>query len=64
MVDVLELLQDTSEVISLHDPQVLSADRDRLSDISVRCCGRVPHVLTLLPQLKDPMVAASVMKTC
>jgi predicted phosphate transport protein (TIGR00153 family) len=64
MDDVLDLLQDTSEVMSLYDLQTLSADVVRLSDISVRCCGRVQHVLTLLPQLKDPAVAASVLKAC
>jgi uncharacterized protein len=64
MDDVLDLLQDSSEVMSLYDLQSLSGDVVRLSDISVRCCLRVQHVLTLLPQLKDAEVAASVLKTC
>jgi uncharacterized protein len=64
MDDVLDLLQDSSEVMSLYDLQSLSDDVVRLSDISVRCCLRVQHVLTLLPQLKDAEVAASVLKTC
>ncbi len=64
MDDVLDLLQDSSEVMSLYDLQTLSDDVVRLSDISVRCCGRVQHVLTLLPRLKDADVAASVLKTC
>ena len=64
MDDVLDLLQDTSEVMSLYDLQHLSDDVVRLSEISVRCCGRVQHVLTLLPKLKDPRVAESVLKTC
>ncbi len=64
MDDVIDLLQDSSEVMSLYDLQHLSDDVVRLSEISVRCCGRVQHVLTLLPRLKDPKVAASVLKTC
>ena len=64
MDDVIDLLQDSSEVMSLYDLQRLNTDVVRLSDISVRCCERVQHVLTLLPRLKDPSVAASVLKTC
>ncbi len=64
MDDVLDLLQDSSEVMSLYDLQHLNNDVIRLSEISVRCCGRVQHVLTLLSKLKDPAVAESVLKTC
>jgi uncharacterized protein len=64
MDDVIDLLQDSSEVMSLYDLQKLSEDVVRLSEISVRCCERVQHVLTLLPKLKEPAVAAAVLKTC
>jgi hypothetical protein len=64
MDDVLDLLQDSSEVMSLYNLQRLSDDVVRLSEISVRCCERVQHVLTLLPRLKDAKVAESVLKTC
>jgi hypothetical protein len=64
MDDVLDLLQDSSEVMSLYDLQHLSDDVVRLSEISVRCCDRVQHVLTLLPRLKEAKVAESVLKTC
>lgn len=64
MDDVLDLLQDSSEVMSLYDLQTLSEDVVRLSEISVRCCERVQNVLTLLPKLKDAEVAESVLKTC
>ena len=64
MDDVLDLLQDSSEVMSLYDLQTLSEEVVRLSEISVRCCERVQHVLTLLPKLKDAQVAESVLKTC
>jgi hypothetical protein len=50
--------------MSLYDLQYLSEDVVRLSEISVRCCERVQHVLTLLPRLKEAEVAESVLKTC
>jgi predicted phosphate transport protein (TIGR00153 family) len=64
MDDVLDLLQDTSEVMSLYDLQTLSDDVMRLSEISVRCCERVQSVLALLPRLKEAEVAESVLKSC
>jgi len=64
MDDILDLLQDSSEVMSLYDLQRLSEDVMRLGDISVRCCERVQHVITLLPRLKDAAVAESALKTC
>src|SRR5882672_907356 len=51
MDDILDLLQDSSEVMSLYDLQYMSDDVLRLAEISVRCCERVQHVVTLLPRL-------------
>jgi len=64
MDDILDLLQDSSEVMSLYDLQSVSEDVVRLAEISVRCCERVQHVITLLPRLKDASVAESALKTC
>ena len=64
MDDILDLLQDSSEVMALYDLQSVSEDVVRLADISVRCCERVQHVVTLLPRLKDATVAESALKTC
>jgi uncharacterized protein len=64
MDDILDLLQDSSEVMSLYDLQSMNEDVVRLADISVRCCERVQHVVTLLPRLKDAAVAESALKTC
>jgi predicted phosphate transport protein (TIGR00153 family) len=64
MDDILDLLQDSSEVMSLYDLQHLSEDVLRLAEISVRCCERVQHVVTLLPRLKDAAVAESALKMC
>lgn len=64
MDDILDLLQDSSEVMALYDLQSMNEDVERLADISVRCCERVQHVVTLLPRLKDAEVAESALKTC
>ena len=64
MDDILDLLQDSSEVMSLYDLQHMNDDIVRLTEISVRCCERVQHVVTLLPRLKEATVAESALKTC
>ncbi len=64
MDDILDLLQDSSEVMSLYDLKNVSSDVLRLGEISVRCCERVQHVVTLLPKLNQPAVAEAALKTC
>ncbi len=64
MDDILDLLQDTSEVMSLYDVQRIGDDVSRLGEISVRCCERVQHVVSLLPKLRHADVAADALKTC
>ena len=64
MDDILDLLQDTSEVMSLYDVQRIGEDVVRLTEISVRCCERVQHALTLLPRLSNAEVADAAIKTC
>jgi uncharacterized protein len=64
MDDILDLLQDSSEVMALYDLQQIGADVTRLGEISVRCCERVQHVVTLLPELRVASVAESALKTC
>jgi predicted phosphate transport protein (TIGR00153 family) len=64
MDDVLDLLQDSSEVMSLYDLKNVSDDVLRLSEISLRCCERVQHVVGLLPRLNQASVAEAAIKTC
>ncbi len=64
MDDILDLLQDCSEVMQLYDLQRVSEDVVRLSEISVRCCDRVQHVVSLLPKLSEASVAEAALKTC
>ncbi len=64
MDDILDLLQDSCEVMSLYDLKNLSEDVSRLADISVRCCDRVQHAVTLLPRLSQANIAEAALKTC
>jgi hypothetical protein len=62
--DVLDLRQDASETMSLYDVHHMTEDVLRLGEISVKCCERVQHAVTLLGKLSDPAVADAVLKTC
>ena len=64
MDDILDLLQDSSEVMSLYDLKSVNDDVLRLGEISAKCCERVQHVVTLLPKLSQPSVAEAALKTC
>ena len=64
MDDILDLLQDTSHVMSLYDLRKVSDDVMRLTEISVRCCERVQQVVTLLARLSQADVSKAVLKTC
>ena len=64
MDDVLDLLQDATETLSLYDVQHVTEEVGRLAEVSVKCCERVQHAVTLLPKLSDPAVAEAALKTC
>ncbi len=64
MDDILDLLQDSSEVMSLYDLQNVSEDVLRLGELSAKCCERVQHAVSLLPKLSQPSVAEAALKTC
>lgn len=64
MDDILDLLQDSSEVMALYDLQHITEDVGRLGDISMKCCERVQHAVTLLPRLNQADVAEAALKTC
>jgi uncharacterized protein len=48
MDDICDLIQDTSESLSLYDVKAITPDAARLADISVKCCERVKDVVELL----------------
>ncbi len=64
MDDVLDLLQDATETMSLYDVRALTPEVLQLGELSVRCCDRVAHVVTLMPQLGQAAVAEAALKTC
>jgi len=64
MDDILDLLQDASETMSLYDVQHVNDDILRLGDLSARCCERVQHAVSLLPKISEPSVAEAAIKTC
>lgn len=64
MDDILDLLQDSAEVMQLYDLKHVNDDVVRLSEISARCCERVQHVVSLLPRLSESAVAEAALKTC
>lgn len=64
MDDILDLLQDSAEVMQLYDLKSVSEDVVRLGELSARCCERVQHAVSLLPRLNQPAVAEAAIKTC
>jgi predicted phosphate transport protein (TIGR00153 family) len=64
MDDILDLLQDATETMSLYDVHVLTEEVLRLGDISARCCERVQHAVSLLPSISQPATAEAAIKTC
>jgi predicted phosphate transport protein (TIGR00153 family) len=64
MDDILDLLQDSSETMSLYDVRAIPEDVLRLGQVSVRCCERVQHAVTLLPRLSKPDTVEAAIKTC
>jgi len=62
--DVLDLLQDSSETLSLYDVRQLTDDVVRLGELSVRCCERVQHAVSLLAKISEASVAEAALKTC
>jgi len=64
MDDIVDLLQDATETLSLYDVQRIPEDVLRLAQISARCCERVQHAVTLLPKLSEVKTAEAAIKTC
>ena len=64
MDDILDLLQDASETMSLYDVRAMTEDVLRLGDLSARCCERVQHAVSLLPKINQPEAAEAAIKTC
>jgi predicted phosphate transport protein (TIGR00153 family) len=64
MDDVLDLLRDVTGMLPLYDVRVIPPNLRRLADITLRCCLRVQHAVSLLQRLGDADVGEAMMKTC
>ncbi|HXD07821.1 MAG TPA: DUF47 domain-containing protein [Burkholderiaceae bacterium] len=64
MDDILDLLQDSAETMQLYDVRSMTEETIRLGELSVKCCERVAHAVTLLPKLKDHATVEAALKTC
>ncbi len=64
MDDILDLLQDATETMSLYDVRAMTEDVLRLGDLSAKCCERVQHAVSLLPRISQPATAEAAIKTC
>jgi uncharacterized protein len=64
MDDILDLLQDATETMSLYDVRAMTEEVLRLGDLSAKCCERVQHAVSLLPKLSQASIAEAAIKTC
>ena len=64
MDDILDLLQDATETLSLYDVRHMTDDVLRLGDLSAKCCERVQYAVSLLPKISQPEAAEAAIKTC
>jgi predicted phosphate transport protein (TIGR00153 family) len=64
MDDILDLLQDATETMSLYDVRAVTEEVLRLGEISARCCERVQHAVSLLPKISQAATAEAAIKTC
>lgn len=64
MDDILDLLQDATETMSLYDVRAMTDEVLRLGDLSAKCCERVQHAVSLLPKISQPETAEAAIKTC
>jgi len=62
MDDICDLIQDTTETLTLYDLKRITPEAARLADIAVKCAERVQDVVALLPKHDDNPEA--LMKTC
>ena len=64
MDDVADLIQDSSETMALYDVRHATEEIIRLTDLSVKCCQRVRHAVSLISNLSKPATAEAALKTC
>lgn len=64
MDDVADMIQDAAETMALYDVHHMTEEISRLTDLSVKCCERVQHAVSLLKNVNEPRTAEAAVKTC
>lgn len=64
MDDVADLIQDSAETMALYDVRHMTDEMRRLTDLSVKCCERVKHAVSLISDLSNASTAEAALKTC
>ncbi|MDC8786030.1 DUF47 domain-containing protein [Roseateles koreensis] len=64
MDDILDLLQDATETMSLYDVRSIPEEVLRLGELSSRCCERVQHAVSLLPKLREAEAGEAAIRVC
>ncbi len=64
MDDVADLIQDSAETMALYDVRHMTEEITRLTDLSVKCCERVKHAVSLIGHVAEPATAEAALKTC
>ena len=64
MDDVADLIQDSAETMALYDVREMTEEITRLTDLSVKCCERLKHAVSLMDKLNEPKTAEAALKTC
>ena len=62
MDDICDLIQDTTETLTLYDIRAITPETARLADIGVKCCERVKDVVEMLGKAGGGF--EGILKTC
>jgi predicted phosphate transport protein (TIGR00153 family) len=62
MDDICDLIQDTTETLTLYDVRSITPETAQLADIALKCCERVKDVVELVGAKSHSFEA--IMKTC
>jgi predicted phosphate transport protein (TIGR00153 family) len=64
MDDVVDLIQDSAETMSLYNVRAMTEEIFLLTDLGVKCCARVNDAVKLMDKLADAHTAEGALKTC
>ena len=64
MDDVADLIQDSAETMALYDVHHMTEEIVRLTDLSVKCCERLQHAVSLIEKVSESATAEAALKTC